>query len=71
MMECCFCRSEKASHLDPKLPLCVECAALRDTVREWAESKHIHGLNLADYGTYIMIHQHAPEILNTAPATVH
>ena len=33
-MECCFCKREKATHLDPDMPLCILCCDLRDFLRE-------------------------------------
>lgn len=38
-MECCFCKSEQAIHLEPSFPLCQVCVDLRDKLREFGESK--------------------------------
>ena len=53
-MKCCFCKSEKAVHLDPSLPLCLTCADLQDFIREWRETRESHNLSLDEYAKDMM-----------------
>ena len=68
-MQCCFCKLEKAIHLDPNFPLCDTCFAIREAIRDWGENKETHKQSLEEYALNMWKFDNSP---GSAPvATVH